>query len=210
MITASYRYPDCIILVFAKAPIAGTVKTRLVPHLTHQQAAELQQELIHDRLQMCRSSRLCEVQLWCSPDIDHEFFGVCSDLYDINLRQQKGNDLGERMMDAIGKSLASYKKVIIIGTDAPALDAGLIDKAITALNQSQIVMVPAEDGGYVLLGAVAYSDSLLEHVSWGTENVLSHTCRNIDHLNLSYELLDQCWDVDRPEDLERYFSLKKM
>ena len=208
MMTSLYKHPDCIILVFAKAPIAGTVKTRLVPHITHEQAAELQQELIHDRLQMCRSSRLCDIQLWCSPDVNHEFFGVCSDLYGVTLRQQKGDELGERMMNAIKQSLTNNKKVIIIGTDAPALDAELLDKAITALNQRQIVLVPAEDGGYVLLGAVVHNDKLLEGVSWGEVDVLSNTCSNIERLNLSYELVDQCWDVDRPEDLERYLSLK--
>ncbi len=208
MITASYKHPDCIVLVFAKAPVAGKVKTRLVPRITNQQAADLHQEFIHDRLQMCRSSRLCEAQLWCSPDVDHEFFGVCSDLYDVALRQQVGSNLGERMMNAINQSLTTYKKVIIIGTDAPALDTELLDKAIAALSESQVVLVPAEDGGYVLLGSIVHDDRLLEGVSWGGRDVLSHTCQNMNSLNLSYALLEQCWDVDRPEDLERYYDLK--
>ena len=68
--------------------------------------------------------------------------------------------------------------------------------------------IPAEDGGYVLLGAAKYRDGLLADVSWGTENVLAHTVRNLENIELKYSLIGECWDVDRPEDLERYRALK--
>ena len=187
------KHPDSVILVFSKAPVAGEVKTRLVPYLTYEQAAGLHEELTHDRLQMCCDANLCDVQLWCSPDVQHPFFIDCAQRYDIPLQLQSGNDLGERMSHAIKALLGRNKKIIIIGSDAPALDTSTIDAVINALRHNDVVLVPAEDGGYV---------------PWGTEDVLADTVRNIRRLDLEYSLYGQCWDVDRPEDLERYKSLK--
>lgn len=202
------KHPDSVILVFSKAPVAGEVKTRLVPYLTYEQAAGLHEELTHDRLQMCCDANLCDVQLWCSPDVQHPFFIDCAQRYDIPLQLQSGNDLGERMSHAIKALLGRYKKIIIIGSDAPALDTSTIDEVINALRHNDVVLVPAEDGGYVLLGASKHMNGLLTDVPWGTEDVLADTVRNIRRLDLEYSLYGQCWDVDRPEDLERYKSLK--
>lgn len=198
------KYPDCAILVFAKAPVAGQVKTRLVPYITAGQAASLHEELTRDRLHICTSADLCDVQLWCSPDTDHPFFSDCSRRYGVRLHTQTGNDLGERMAAALEAMLGQYKKIIITGTDAPALDISTIDEAVNRLEHSDIVLVPAEDGGYVLLAASKHHQGLLTDVPWGTENVLASTLRNIERLGLNYSLLGECWDVDRPEDLERY------
>jgi glycosyltransferase A (GT-A) superfamily protein (DUF2064 family) len=104
--------------------------------------------------------------------------------------------------------LGLYKKIIIIGTDAPALDIDTITAAIEALEDRDVVLVPAEDGGYVLLGVSTYHEQLLADVPWGSEQVLSSTVGNIESLGLGYSLLGECWDVDRPEDLQRYIDLK--
>lgn len=200
------KYPDCAILVFSKAPVVGQVNTRLVPYITAEQAASLHEELTHDRLRMCTTADLCDVELWCSPDTRHPFFFDCRQRYGVQLQTQNGNDLGERMSAALQTMLGRYKKIIIIGTDAPALDIDTIDAVVNQLEHSDIVLVPAEDGGYVLLGASKHHQDLLVDVPWGTENVLASTMRNIERLGLSYSLLGECWDVDRPEDLERYKS----
>jgi rSAM/selenodomain-associated transferase 1 len=200
------KYPDCAILVFAKAPVAGQVKTRLVPYITAGQAASLHEELTRDRLHMCTTADLCDVQLWCSPDTDHPFFSDCNRRYGVRLHTQTGNDLGERMSAALQAMLGQYKKIIIIGTDAPALDINTIDAAVNQLEHSDIVLVPAEDGGYVLLAASKHHQDLLTNVLWGTESVLASTVRNIERLGMRYSLLGECWDVDRPEDLERYMA----
>lgn len=200
------KYPDCAILVFSKAPVVGQVNTRLVPYITAEQAASLHEELTHDRLRMCTTADLCDVELWCSPDTRHPFFFDCRQRYGVQLQTQNGNDLGERMSAALQTMLGRYKKIIIIGTDAPALDIDTIDAVVNQLEHSDIVLVPAEDGGYVLLGASKHHQDLLVDVPWGTENVLASTVRNIERLGLSYSLLGECWDVDRPEDLERYKS----
>jgi rSAM/selenodomain-associated transferase 1 len=204
------KYPDCAILVFSKAPVVGQVNTRLVPYITAEQAASLHEELTHNRLRMCTTADLCDVQLWCSPDTRHPFFFDCRQRYGVQLHTQNGNDLGERMSAALQTMLGRYKKIIIIGTDAPALDIDTIDAVVNQLEHSDIVLVPAEDGGYVLLGASKHHQDLLVDVPWGTESVLASTVCNIERLGLSYSLLGECWDVDRPEDLERYRALRQL
>jgi hypothetical protein len=202
------KYPDSVIQVFAKAPVAGQVNTRLVPFISAQEAAELHEEFTRDRLQMCTAANLCEVQLWCSPDTSHRLFSDCSRLFDVTLYQQNGDDLGARMSNAITHMLGRYKKIIIIGTDAPALDGHMIADVIRELDDRDVVLVPAEDGGYVLLGVSTYHAKMLVNVPWGSGQVLSRTVANIENLGLNYALLGECWDVDRPEDLQRYFELK--
>lgn len=196
------------ILVFSKAPVAGQVNTRLVPYITAEQAACLHEELTRDRLQMCTAADACDVQLWCSPDTSHRFFADCQHRYGVSLHQQHGNDLGERMSNALKTMMGAYDKIVIIGSDAPMLDMNIIDAAFNELMHREIVLVPAEDGGYVLLGAAVQHDDMLKHVPWGTEKVLASTLENFKHLNLDVALLGKCWDVDRPEDLERYRRLK--
>lgn len=203
------RHPDSVILVFSKAPEAGKVKTRLVPHISYEQAARLHTELTRDCLDMCTGANLCDVQLWCSPDTQHSFFEECREHYGIQLRAQSGGDLGERMSSALEATLNHYRKIIIIGSDAPALDGDTLRAVIAALEHKDLVLVPAEDGGYVLLGATACRQGLLTDVSWGTATVLADTVRNLRQLGLDYELYGECWDVDRPEDLERYQALKR-
>ncbi len=204
------KYSDSVILIFSKAPVVGEVNTRLVPHVTAEQAAYLHEELARDRLQMCTTAELCDVQLWCSPDTGHRFFIDCKRQYGIQLHAQHGNSLGERMSNALMVTLLHYNKVIIIGTDAPALTMDMIDAAVNELDHNDVVLIPAEDGGYVLLGATTHHHALLADVPWGEKNVLATTVANIERLQLEYRLLGKCWDVDRPEDLERYLALRQL
>lgn len=198
------KYPDAVIMVFAKAPIPGQVNTRLVPFISAERAAQLQRELIHDRLHECISAALCDVQLCCSPDTEHACFVDCALRYSLSLRQQQGADLGERMAHGQQCALQTYRKAIIIGSDAPALKASAIEQAILALDHSELVIVPAKDGGYVLIGVNDWIPELLVNVEWGTAQVLAQTLRNADRLGMRYSLLAECWDVDRPEDFLRY------
>ena len=201
------KHPDCAILIFAKAPVAGQVKTRLVPHLTFDQAARLYAEMAGACVRKCSTAGLCDVQLWCSPDTGHPFFVDCERRFGVSLHRQSGQDLGERMANALNAMLGRYRKAIVIGTDAPALDICTIDAVAGALDEKDVVLVPAEDGGYVLLGAAGYKPGLLADVPWGTGNVLARTVGNLERLGLEYSLHGQCWDVDRPADLERYLKM---
>ena len=194
------KYPDTVLLVFAKAPISGEVNTRLIPDLGIEVATALQTELIRSRLESFMRSGLCELQLWCSPDIGHEFFSECKDQYSVPLYDQVGQDLGERMSHAIKINLENYKHVVLIGTDAPSLDNVLIEQAIATLQSgANTVIVPAEDGGYVLIGMSKHYKEIFLSVPWGSDRVLKKTRGNIIALGLKENELPECWDLDRGE-----------
>jgi rSAM/selenodomain-associated transferase 1 len=206
---SSYKYPDTVLLVFAKAPIEDEVNTRLIPEIGVDAATKLQAELIHSRLESFKKSGLCELQLWCSPVQEHTFFEECKEQYGVNLYSQDGIDLGERMSYAFQASLKDFKHVVLIGTDAPALDARHIEDAIEVLHgEDDAVLVPAEDGGYVLIGMSRYLPELFLTVPWGSDRVLRKTRANATALGIVINELPTLWDIDRIEDYERYQQLK--
>ncbi len=201
-------YHDTIILLFAKAPVAGTVNTRLIPDIGVGQATRLQYDLIHQRLSMLSEANLCQFKLLCSPDTEDECFQQCQQRYGIVLSAQAGDDLGERMFNAVQAALQDYRYCIVIGTDAPALDGVLIGQAIESLHTGpEVVFVPAEDGGYVLLGLQQAHDFLFQRIAWGSSQVMSQSCHQLKLNKIAYTQLASCWDVDRLEDYQRYLAL---
>ncbi|MEQ1484235.1 TIGR04282 family arsenosugar biosynthesis glycosyltransferase [Methyloglobulus sp.] len=200
-----YAYPDAVIMVFCKAPIPGQVKTRLIPALTSEEAAQLHCELTELTLHTATQKRLCEVHLWCSPRIDHPFFKALSQRYSIARQLQQGKDLGNRMHHAFVETLTHFSSAIIIGCDCPSLTSDDIEQALVRLNQdTQCVLAPAEDGGYVLIGLKQPQPTLFENMPWGSDQVLRQTLTRIQSLNLvAYELNTQ-WDLDTIDDLKRY------
>ena len=201
---SAYKYLDAVVLVFAKAPVAGEVNTRLIPDIGVEAATELQSELVHSRLRNLHQERLCETQLWCAPDIGHEFFQGCKKQYDVTLFAQRGDDLGARMSSAIKESLRNYKRVVLIGTDAPSLTSNHIEQSISKLADNDVVITPAEDGGYVLIGMSRHCHAVFQSVPWGTDRVLACTRENFKVNDLIYDELETCWDIDRVEDYWRY------
>ena len=201
-------YDNTIILLFAKAPVPGTVNTRLIPDIGVEKATSLQYDLIHQRLSMLSRADLCEVNLMCSPDIENECFLQCKQQYYVVLTEQLGRDIGERMLNAVKTALQDYRYCIVIGTDAPALDEVLIEQAIESLHtETDVVFVPAEDGGYVLLGLQQAHDFLFQDIDWGSAQVMQQSRRNLELNKVSYKELATCWDVDRLEDYQRYLTL---
>ena len=201
------RYDDTIVLLFAKAPVAGQVNTRLIPDIGERAATQLQHDLIHDRLKMLAASGLCHVRLMCAPDAQHECFQSCKQSYPIELSVQQGQDLGVRMLNAASKALRDHLYCIIIGTDAPALDAEMIAQAIEGLHSGkQAVFVPAEDGGYVLAGLSEPREELFRDISWGSAEVMQQTRRRLEENAIPFIELESCWDVDVIEDYRRYLQ----
>ncbi|MGZ5052756.1 MAG: TIGR04282 family arsenosugar biosynthesis glycosyltransferase [Methylobacter sp.] len=200
-----YRHPNAVLMIFCKAPIPGHVKTRLIPALSAEQAAELHVELATQTLQKATDANLCPVQLWCSPTTEHAFFTGAAASFPITLHRQQGNDLGERMHNAFCSALANHSHALLIGCDCPSLNAQDLEQALLALKQGRdIVLGPAEDGGYVLIGLNRPRAELFDGMYWGTTEVLAQTRRRITECRLSrYEIGEQ-WDVDTPEDLQRY------
>jgi rSAM/selenodomain-associated transferase 1 len=203
----SYEYPDSVIQVFCKAPIAGQVKTRLMPVLSAEQARQVHIELTERLLKLLHETALCPVQLWCSPHCDFDFFQQQAAKYPLTLHQQPDCGLGERMSYALNAGLQNFKQSLLVGCDCPSLTADDFRQALTALKQgADVVLAPAEDGGYVLIGVKQSQSELLNDVEmpWGTSQVLDITRKRIKQQQLKASEIRQQWDVDTPEDLARY------
>lgn len=204
-----YRYPDAVLMIFCKAPVAGQVKTRLTPELTAEQAMQVHIGLAQRTLQLATQNNLCPVQLWCTPSTGHPFFVASAQTYNVTLKQQQGLDLGERMNHAFCTALDTYSRALIVGCDCPSLTGQDLEEALIALNQRGCcVLAPAEDGGYVLIGLNQPHPELFDNMPWGTGQVLEQTRTRIKHYNLHYQELKQQWDIDTPDDLARYHALK--
>ncbi|MDT8282324.1 MAG: TIGR04282 family arsenosugar biosynthesis glycosyltransferase [Gammaproteobacteria bacterium] len=201
-------YDDCVILLYAKAPHKGKVNTRLIPDIGVEAATKLQDDLIHHRLSMLGKAQLCDVRLMCLPDHQDDYFVQRKKQYDIDLFDQRGNDLGERMSNGVTDALQQYRHCIVIGTDAPALDEKLITQVIDRLfSKEQVVLVPAEDGGYVLIAMSSAHACVFQDVNWGSNKVMQQTIKKLSANNISYETLPICWDIDTVEDYQRYLQL---
>ncbi|MEF8943419.1 MAG: TIGR04282 family arsenosugar biosynthesis glycosyltransferase [Desulfohalobiaceae bacterium] len=195
------------ILLFAKAPDPGRAKTRLVPVLGEQGAAELQKRLIRNALDRVVREAMPPTELWCAPDSEHPFFQGLSREYSVTLRDQSGGDLGARMLAAARDGLAETGHVILLGTDSPELSPHLIRRASDALAGGRDAVIgPAHDGGYVLLGLSRLQEGIFRNIPWGTERVLEETRRRLAQLGFSWEELPSCGDLDRRQDLERLYQ----
>ena len=204
------KYSDTVIIVFAKAPVPGDVNTRLIPDIGVEKATQLQYDCISHRLIKLTEAGLCSIVLYCMPDTSHDFFQDCAQQYSVVLKSQQGLDLGERMANAIEEQLVDFNNVIVVGTDAPALDVEQIENAIQALlTKHKIVIVPAEDGGYVLIGMNQLYKALFFSVPWGTDRVLTKTRANSIAAGLKVLELQTCWDIDRPDDYHRWLRISE-
>lgn len=196
-------FPDLRILVFARAPRAGVCKTRLIPALGKAGAAHAQQRLAESSLRTAARSRLAPVELHAAPDARHGFFLRARRRHALQLRRQSGRDLGARMAAAMQKALRSARGVIVIGTDCPALDEPYLRRACAALRDHDVVVGPAADGGYVLVGARRHRPQLFAGIAWGGPRVLAMTRQRLRRLGLDWVELPALWDVDTPRDWRR-------
>ncbi|MDI7258922.1 MAG: TIGR04282 family arsenosugar biosynthesis glycosyltransferase [Thermodesulfobacteriota bacterium] len=194
-------------MVFAKAPIPGEVKTRLLPLLDAEAVSALYGQLILHCLNTTVEAEVGPVALWCTPSIEHPFFIRCSERFQIKLHQQTGGDMGRRMAYAFHETLKKADSALLMGTDCPSLTCADLKEAKRVLQQGvHAVISPTEDGGYALLGLRQYEPQLFEGVSWGTESVLEETRERLRRLGWHWHELPERWDVDRPEDVKRLIS----
>lgn len=201
-------FPHGRLMVFAKTPVPGEVKTRLIPTLGAPKAARLHEQLIQRTLSLCSSACICTVELWCTPDSAHPFFQQCARKFGVDLHTQQGGDLGERMCHALSSALGRSPYAVLAGSDCPSLTPDLLRQALTLLERGlEAVIAPAEDGGYVLLGLRHPDAGLFTSVPWGTDRVMDITRRRLEQLGRRWHELPRQWDVDRPEDLERLAGL---
>jgi rSAM/selenodomain-associated transferase 1 len=193
---------DTPVIVFAKAPRPGMVKTRLIPRLGAEGAAALQARLVKHTLGTVRQAGFRNVQLHGAP-ADDPFLRFCADRFGALLVEQCPGDLGMRMHHAFGHASGQYG-ALLIGSDCPALMAAHLRQAAHTLTESaDAVLVPAEDGGYALIG-LARADSLVfDGVRWGTADVLDQTRERLRKLGWRWRELDTVWDVDCEADYDR-------
>ncbi len=195
------------VVVYAKAPIPGEAKTRLIPAIGAENAAMLHAALVERALENATRSKF-SVELCCAPDADSPFFEDCADEWDCTLSDQGPGDLGERMLRTFDELLGEFPRVAIIGADCPAVLQKHICAAISALDQNDVAIIPAEDGGYVLIAAKRTHPRMFSGIDWGTDQVLKQQCAVLEKAGLMYTLLAPLWDIDRPEDLARLAELK--
>ncbi len=188
--------------ILAKAPLPGLAKTRLIPHLGAAGAAALQAWLLQRAVATAVTADIGPVSLWCAPDETHPAFQHCRAYGNIRLLPQPAGDLGARMHAAVAAS-RTPAGTLIIGTDCPALTPGLIRQVADALSRHDAVLVPAEDGGYVLIALRRAEPRLFEAIDWSTDRVMAQTRLRLRELGLAWHETAALWDVDRPADFER-------
>lgn len=191
----------CLIVVLAKAPVAGYAKTRLIPALGAQGAADLALRLLDHAVTQALGAGLGAVELCCAPDSRHPAFGAWARHPGLRLADQGEGDLGQRMVRAIERGLAQYANVLLIGTDAPALDGEILRNAAAALDSHDAVFVPALDGGYVLVGLRRPARRLFEDMVWSTPRVMQQTRERLAELGLRHAELAPLPDIDAAADL---------
>ncbi|MGE5164926.1 MAG: TIGR04282 family arsenosugar biosynthesis glycosyltransferase [Sphingobacteriales bacterium] len=189
------------IAILAKAPIPGFAKTRLIPAIGAHAAAVLQQRLTEHALATALAADIGPVTLCCAPDATHDTFLKLVARLRITLKPQPKGDLGARMLAA---AAGSAGPVLVIGTDCPALTEVHLRGAATALRGgTDVILIPAEDGGYVLIGMRSAQPALFSNIAWGTTTVLADTRAKIIEHRLMLVERPPLWDVDTESDLER-------
>ena len=195
------------VLVFTKAAQPGVSKTRLIPALGADEAAAAHEVLVLRTLDMTRDLGVAgddyQVSLWGA--VPHPALDLWTDQFALPLHLQAAGDLGQKMLHGFASALdAGADQAVLIGSDCPAMTAEYIRQACAALRASDLVLGPAEDGGYVLIGCKQVYAELFADIPWGSDKVLARTLEQAEQLELSVTLLATLWDVDRPEDWARF------
>lgn len=200
--------PQEEIIIFSRYPRAGRVKTRLIPHLGAEGAASLHAHLTEQTLTRAREAaagRAALLSLWytgASAAKMKDWLGSS-----LPLILQQGKDLGERMASAFRASWAKgVQRAVLIGSDCISLTPELIIQALAKLAQHDLVLGPASDGGYYLIGlrrglAPGTQDALFRNIDWGTGAVYRQTLARAAAAKLTISILQELHDIDRPEDL---------
>jgi uncharacterized protein len=198
---------DNALVVMTKAPLPGESKTRLVPPLTFEEAAALARALLIDQLDHVTSFNGAELFVAFAPQNAAAFFhalvpsGFCC-------FSQEGEDLGQRMSHAFRHLFTrGFESILLMGSDLPPIPLQTFDTAYALLSAGpDIVLGPAEDGGYYLVGMRRLVVDIFEGIHWSRADVLDRTLEKIERAGLSYELLPLWHDIDKPEDLVRLYT----
>ncbi|RAU18933.1 glycosyltransferase [Nitrincola tibetensis] len=193
------------IAIFARAPVAGACKTRLIPALGAEGAAQLHAQLVERSLATAMSLPDAEVTLWTAGNPTDPFFLKQQMRWSrLCLKPQSDGDLGQRMHEAF---MATNAPMLLMGSDCPALTTEHLLACHRALSERDAVFLPAEDGGYVLVGLNPPCVDVFRGIDWSTDQVMAQTRGRLREKGLSWSEPVCLWDVDRPEDLVRLAEL---
>ena len=192
------------LIVFAKEPKKGKVKTRLAKYLSARGSLTLYKELLQNTVESARKVKCTKrIMAYESNGGGNPFLKKIAS--DFEFYKQKGENLGDKMLDVFKTVLTSNTKAIIIGSDSPNLPKSYIDKAFTELNSNDVVLGPAFDGGYYLIGLKAPHKAIFENIEWSSSSVFRKTLEKAKKSKKKIAVLKPWYDVDRPEDL-KYFK----
>ena len=200
-------FADVRVLFFAKAPVAGRVKTRFISELGSEGALALHKKLIRLTWQRISESARWPIELWMSESGEERCFSrLCAPN---QMFVQQGDDLGERMSFALNQALQRAPYVLVVGADCVSLDTDYLLDAIMRLKAgANVVLGPAEDGGYVLLGVSHHvPQQVFLNIDWGSERVLQQTRARLIASGIDWQELPLRWDVDVPADMPRLKDL---
>jgi rSAM/selenodomain-associated transferase 1 len=193
---------DVAVAIMTRAPTPGATKTRLIPRLGADGAAELHRHLIRHALATVAAARLGPVMLWCAPDASDPFLVEVASAHGVATRSQPDGDLGARMHAAF----AERSPLLLMGTDAPVIDPRLLRACATSLRDHDAVFLPAEDGGYALVGLRRPAPALFENMVWSVDTVMAETRRRLRARGMTFSEPATVWDVDRPADVDRLIA----
>ena len=194
------------IVIFAKAPVAGLAKTRLIPALGARGAADLARRMLDHTLEQSLAARVGPVELCVTPspcDVAWQNLAVAQSVAwsDVAWSDQGDGDLGERMARAVQRVTGAGESILLIGTDCPALDVALLRTAADSLKHFDATLVPTVDGGYMLLGLNGFHASLFTDIEWSTGSVAAETRRRMAQLRWNVLNNPTVHDIDDPADL---------
>ena len=200
------------VAILAKAPVPGLAKTRLVPALGAAGAARAQRAFALRTIDTARAAGTGPVTLWCAPDAGHRFFRALRRSHGADTVDQPGGDLGQRMATAMRTHFerAPHTPLLIVGTDCPVLTVDHLQQAADVLQTQDAVLIPAEDGGYVLIGLRRALPEVFDGVEWSTPQVLAQTQARLRAAGASWQELPTLWDVDEPADWARWQEMQAL
>lgn len=189
------------VIVFAKAPVPGLAKTRLAPALGASGAAALAERMLRHTLAQATAAGIGPVELCAAPDATHPALRAAASEHGARLTEQGAGDLGLRMHRALARRLLDHGRALLIGTDAPSLDAVMLREASRVLQHHDAVFVPALDGGYALVGQRRADPRCFSDMRWSHGGVMAVTRARLRAAGLRWAELPPVADVDEPPDL---------
>lgn len=190
------------IIIFAKAPIAGFAKTRLIPVLGAKGAGQLAQQLLGHALVEALAVERASIELCVTPAINDPLWHSVSLPEGVSITDQGEGDLGQRMARASQRALLTHTSIIIMGTDCPGLDRVYLHQAIERLHRTDACITPVEDGGYALIGLKKYRADIFNDIPWSTDSVCAITLKRFEQLAWHVAILPALYDIDEASDLK--------